>query len=176
MNERACQAKERPIMTELYSQAEAEQMARRARRVKTAAWALLGLAFAVCVILCTRVKTGNAERLYVIVAAVSALSGWIAFPLLALAYRPCRAQYEHMAGILACKEGETLEGKLTVSPDGFQIPKSIVVHKAALTDGENTLTLNVNEQAMGKLPPNGTRVRLRAVRRYITGIEPLEEQ
>ena len=62
-----------------------------------------------------------------------------------------------------------------MSSDVFIIPRSVCVRKIRLeTEGES-LSLNLNEKLTDRIPPAGSRVRAAVARKFITGIEVLEE-
>ncbi len=152
------------------------ERARRARALsRVSLWLACGLlagALAVCVILCARVNTGNAQRMLYAVIGLFTLAGWAAIALLALVYRPSAAECRHITSILN-GEAEEMEGRLALTSACFQIPKGILVRKAALeSDGEKR-SLNVDERMKKRLPPEGTRVRVRVVRKFITAFEVL---
>lgn len=159
-------------MLTFYSPAEAERLSRRSRISLFTACALLLLALAVCVALCCRVNTGNAQTMLYAVIGTFTLAGWAAIVLLRLAWAPSAARYRHVKSILT---GETveLEGTLRLTSAFFQIPKGIAVRKAVLEDGEETRSLNVDARLVKQLPPDGTRVRVRVVRKFITAVEEL---
>ena len=159
-------------MTVLYSQAEAQRMGKRAKWSLWAAGAVLASALIICAALCFRVNTANAERMLYTVIILFAFAGWTAIFLLRLAYFPSAAICRHMKSILVGEE-EELEGNLTLTRDAFQIPKGILVRKAALEQEGETRTLNLDARYADQLPPPGTRVRVRIVRKFITAFEVL---
>lgn len=161
-------------MIVLYHQEDARRMGVRAKAGRAAAGGILAAALIACVALCCQVRTGNAQTLYRWVVALFTLAGWGAILLTRFLIRPCQAEYQHMTSILS-GEAEILEGKLTVAPESFQVPRSIRVRKAHLTSGEESCTLNVDDRLAAQLPPDGTHVRLQAVRRYITAVEVCHE-
>lgn len=159
-------------MTELYTRRETERFRRLALCSGVLAAAALAAALAVCVLLCCRVRTLNAARLEKTVILVSVLSGWFALLLYFMVCRPARAEYRHMAGI---RQGEKTEhsGVLTVSPAELTLPRSITVRKVTLSGDEGELALTLNARLARRMPPNGSRVRVSAVRKYITAFEVL---
>lgn len=161
-------------MISLYSQDEAVRMEKRARRGLISVCALLGAALAVCIVLCTRVRTGNAEKMLYAVIGVSSLAGWAAILLFSLLYLPSRAEYMHMKHMLS-GEPEEYEGRIRISPAVIQIPRSILVRKVFLTDGEETRTLYLDHRLIRRMPENGTPVRVQTVKKYITAWEALDE-
>ena len=162
-------------MVLLYSNEEKNRMKKRAMICLAAACVVLGGAFIACVVLCAQVRTANAERLLYWVIGLFTLAGWAFILLLSLGYWPFQAEYRHMEGILNGPE-EMAEGRLTVSPVTFRIPKSIVICKAALTSGEETKTLNVDARLAKTLPKNGSHVRIKTVRKYITAVEVARDE
>ncbi len=79
-----------------------------------------------------------------------------------------------MNNILSGQE-EEMEGCLSLSPLAFQIPKSVLVRKATLQDGEEAKTLNLNARFIKRMPPSGTAVRIKAAKKFITAIEVRHE-
>ena len=159
-------------MTVLYSQPEALRMGKRAKKSLWTAGAALASALIICLVLCFRVNTANAERMLYTVILLFAFAGWIAIFLLRLVYFPSAAICRHMKSILAGEE-EALEGNLTLTRDAFQIPKGILVRKVTLEQEGETRMLNLDARYADRLPPPGTRVRVRTVRKFITAIEVL---
>ena len=161
-------------MVSLYSNDEKNRMKKRAMLFLMIACAVLGGALIACIVLCTQVRTANAERLLYWVIGLFTLAGWAFILLLSLGYWPFQAEYRHMEGILNGAE-ENWEGRLTVSPATFRIPKSIVIRKVRLTDGEEKVSLNVDARFAKGLPKNGSWVRVKTVRKYITAVEACDE-
>ena len=159
-------------MVFLYSRADALRMDRRAKISLYVSFSLLLSALIACIVLCTRVNTGNAERMLYLVIGLFTLAGWIAILLLRLIYFPSAAVCRHMNSIIDGEEKE-LEGSITLSPAAFQIPKGILARKVSLAAEDETHMLNVDDRLVKNLPPDGTRVRVRVVRKFITAIEVL---
>lgn len=157
-------------MTEFYSQEALARMRRQVRRTGTLALSLTLAATAVCVFLCTRVTTGNALRLQWTVIGLFTLTGWTALLLTNLVIRPCRAEADHMAGILR-EEPEEHSGILHSLPGAFRIPKSITVRSLTLQEEGATLELRLDARFLKQIPPDGSRVRVRTVRKYIVAME-----
>ncbi len=157
-----------------YSQAEALRVERRAKISLYVSFALVLSALIACVVLCTRVNTGNAAAMLYTVIGVFTLAGWVSILLMRLVYFPSAAVGRHMKSILGGEEEEG-EGSLSMSPAALQIPKGILAWKVSLAvEGEEEpRKLNIDARLVKKLPPNGTRVRVRTVRKFITAIEVL---
>ena len=120
-------------MIVFYSQADTLRMGRRAKISLFLSCALIVSALIVCIALCMRVNTGNAERMLYTVIGLFTLAGWIAILLFRLVYLPSAAGYRHMKSIL-CGEETEMEGTLTLTPAAFQIPKGILARKVKLAD------------------------------------------
>ena len=161
-------------MISFYSQADILRVDRRAKISLYLSFALLASALTACIILCTQVNTGNAEKMLYTVIGLFTLAGWIAIPLLRLVYFPSAAVCRHMKSILGGEE-EEMEGSLSLTPAAFQIPKGILARKVSLmVEGEEEARkLNIDDRLVKKLPTDGTRVRVRTVRKFITAIEVL---
>ena len=162
-------------MVSLYSTQAMEGMKRKSRLGAAAALLLMGAALALCVFFCARVKTGNEYRLFSCTVGVFTVAGWGAIFLLRCVILPAHAEYRHMQGIL---KGETEEysGVLSLSGAAFAIPRSITVKKVKLTQDGQELSLHVDASLARRLPPSGSRVRLKTVRKYITAYEVCHEE
>ena len=69
------------------------------------------------------------------------------------------------------EETVSLEGSLSVSPMVFRIPKSIEIQKVTLRNNEDETMLSVNCRYASSLPANGSVVRVKAAKGYITEAE-----
>ena len=150
-----------------------EMTEKRKARAKRDAWLAAGLLLGgllLCVFLCTRVRTGNAIRLQWACVAVSTVTGWAALLLCHLSVIPQRAAYRHEEGILKGEPAE-ISGVLYREPGALALPKSITVKKLRLETENGPVTLSVQEEKEKHLPPDGTRVRVLTVRKYITACE-----
>ncbi len=132
---------------------------------------------AVCAALCFFVDTANAGALQIAAIAVSTLTGRAVILLWTVWYTPAKAKCEHMEGVLSAAHRDGYAGVLTLEDGCWHIPKSIWIRKAALTgpDGE-TESLSVLADKAGALPPDGTAVRVQAVRRYILAWEAQHDE
>ena len=90
------------------------------------------------------------------------------------AVEEAKAEASHLASLREA-EGEIREGVLKLDPEGFRIPKSIRVLKVYLETDKETLSLNLNEKLRAKVPPDGSRVRVKTARKFIVGMEILEK-
>ena len=161
-------------MTNFYSKEEMERHRRRAVWSGAAAWSALALGWIACAALCFFVNTANARRMLFGVIGLATVSGWVFILLRQMVYTPARAEARHMAGIIA-EEATEYEGVLRLSPGAFQIPRSIAVRRATLTNGEESVTLSIDAALARRLPPDGSFVRVQTARKYITGYEVLHE-
>ena len=159
-------------MEDLYTAEEAAAIREKARRYAIAMAVAAGIALAACVCLCFFVTTANAGALQTAAIAVSTLAGWAVIILWAAWYVPAKADSSHMEGILACTESEEYAGCLRIEIGVWHIPKSIWIRKVTLTgtDGEKH-ALSILASKAGCLPEDGTGVRVRTVRKYITAWE-----
>ncbi|MBQ8556381.1 MAG: hypothetical protein IJ438_10995 [Clostridia bacterium] len=162
-------------MKQLYSPQDAQRWKLRARRSLAVAGLTLGIALVICIILCCMVDTGNSDTLLAAVIALSTLAGWTAILTLWFIYAPARAEAEHVAGIVQ-GEPEEAQGVLTIGAQRFRIPHSVTFYKAALTDGTEQRTFNLNVRLAEELPPSGTPVRILTVRKFITAYEVQDEE
>lgn len=162
-------------MIDLYTVQEAEKMKARAKRAQGAALGILIAAMASCAFLCFRVNTGNAHALFIAVLALSILGGWAAILIYALAAKPAKVQAAHIQNALNAP-AEEFAGVFRLGAETLQIPQSIAIRKAYLDGGEETVTLNLNARFADKMPPDGTRTRVRAAHRYIFAYEVQDEK
>ena len=151
-----------------------ERHRRRAAWSGAAAWGALALGWLACAVLCFFVNTANARRMLFGVIGLATVSGWVFILLRQMVYLPAHAEANHIAGIIA-EEAAEYEGVLRLSPGAFQIPRSIAVRRATLTNGEESVTLSIDAALARRLPPDGSLLRVQTVRKYITGYEVLHE-
>ena len=159
-------------MTNFYSKEEMERHRRRAAWSGAAAWGALALGWLACGVLCFFVNTANAQRMLYGVIGLATVSGWVFILLRQMVYLPAHAEANHIAGIIT-EESTDYEGVLRLSPGAFQIPKSILVRRATLTNDEESVTLSIDAAFARRLPPDGSFLRVQTVRKYITGYEVL---
>lgn len=131
------------------------------------------LALGVCIFLCTLADGRNTAQLLLPVVIISTLAGWAVMLAGAYLWQPARARAEHMKGILSGKE-EKYTGVLQRTGDSYSIPKSVTVKKVALVNGEERTLLHADSAVARLLPPDGERVRVTAVRKFITGYEVMK--
>ena len=145
----------------------------RARRVSRIFFTLAVLMLILFTALCLLTRTGNARRMLFLTMGCTVLAGWGLIALWIFALKPALAEEQHLTG-LAAAEKELREGRLSLDPDSFRIPKSVRVRKARLETETETLSLNLNDRLTGRMPPDGSRVRVETARKFITGMEVLE--
>ena len=162
-------------MTELYTPRAADKWQKKAKGLLTAVFLTIGLSLAACILLCRLVNTANAETIYGVVVGISTLAGWTVMLLISLAYLPARAEAAHIRGVMQ-GEAEELTGCLRVDRQKWVIPGSVSFYKATLTQGEESRTLNLNAALATSFPPQGAKVRLRTVRKFITAYEVEDEK
>ena len=145
----------------------------RVRRVKRVLYGLVILTAALFTALCLLTHTGNARTMLFLTMASTVLPGWGIIALWLFAAEPMKAEEQHLTG-LAAVEPESREGLFFLDSDVFRIPKSVRVRKVRLETDDDTLSLNLNDKLTDKMPPDGSRVRVRIARKFITGLEVLE--
>jgi len=131
-------------------------------------------AFALFIVLCLLTRTGNARVMLIAAMVCAVLSGWGVMAFWIFSVEPARAEASHLEG-LAAETAQTREGRITLDPEGFRIPKSVRVLKARLDTGEETLSLNLNEKYGNRVPPDGSLVRVETAKKFIIGMETLEK-
>ena len=135
---------------------------------------LLCAGIAAFILLCLMIRTENAKAMHIVLIAVTAVLGWACILVWILGVRETRTQLGHLDMLLGGEAG-TAEGRMTLEDGTIQIPKSIRIRKVVLDTGaEEPLRLNIDEPWALRLPPDGSRVRLRVVHSYIGGAETLE--
>lgn len=159
-------------MKKLYSMEEAGKWQKKARLYGGLLVFVAAAALLACIYLCTLADGRNTEKLLIPVMIISTLAGWAVMLGHAYLRRPAKARAQHMKGMLAGEE-EMFEGVLQRTGETFSIPGSVTVKKMALVNGEERVLLHADSVLARQLPKDGTRVRLLAVRKYITGYEVL---
>ncbi len=134
------------------------------------------------IILCLTIRTVNARAVTWTMIVSMTLLGWFCIGFYMHTVRPARARTGHLKMLLSGKT-EEFEGVLRLSGPSVQVPKSIRIRRIALegepgpnpTEEPELKRLNLDEELMGRMPPEGSRIRVRAVNEYITGVEVLAE-
>ena len=159
---------------ELFAVPENVEKSRRKARMVTRILAAAGAGMLILfVVLCLLTRTGNARGMLITAILSMILLGWGLLAFWLFAAEPARAEARHLEG-LAEAETQIREGRITLDPEGFRIPKSVRVLKARLETEDETLSLNLNEKYRAAVPPDGSLVRVRTARKFITGMETLE--
>lgn len=126
------------------------------------------------VVFCLLTRTGNARAMLIAAMICTVAGGWGVMAFWVFSVEPARAEANHLEG-LAAETAQTREGRVTLDPEGFRIPKSVRVLKARLETGEETLSLNLNEKYGDWVPPDGSLVRVETAKKFIIGMETLEK-
>lgn len=147
---------------------------KREKRLTAAFRILVCLTLIVFIVLCLLVRTENAGTMHAVLIAVTALLGWVCISVYVLGVKEARTQTGHLSMLLA-GEKDFRTGRLTLTRDSIQIPKSIRIRKVLLDTGEGEpARLNLDERWISRLPGDGSLVRLALVHSYIAGVETLE--
>ena len=153
------------------------QAVRKSReRARRAVWVFRGMAavsLALFIVLCIFTGTGNAGTMFRVSLICMIPAGWAVIACRVLWTDPAKAEAQHLEG-LAKGEPQIHEGRFTLSGDAFRIPKSVRVRKARLETAEETLSLNLNEKLAGRMPPDGSLVRVKTAHKFITALEVIE--
>ena len=162
----------------LYTRQEADKMAKSIRRWNVLGWVLLGLGTGISIALCCLTHTGI-DRMMAIGAILSfTLGGWAWILIRKLYVVPVRAKQKHMDSILLCEaQGDFAEwtGTLQRQGEAVHIPGSIDMQKIILQTDQDRQILHVLQDKVSLLPKDETPVTLRAVRKYITEVQPWEK-
>ena len=162
-----------------------QELVKLQNRSRTGTWVFRGLAagtLALFIFLCLIIRTANARYVTWAMIISMTLLGWLCIGLYMNLVRPVRAKARHLDMLLS-GEPEEFEGILRMSSRAVQVPKSIRVRRITLegaespnpTEGPKKKYLNLDESMTGRMPADGSRVRVQAVNDYITGMEVLEE-
>ena len=134
---------------------------------------LAGLMLALFIALCLLTRTGNARMMLYLAMISTVLAGWGLIALWQFGAEPARAKERHLTG-LAEAEKEIREGRIFLTDDSFRIPASVRVRKVRLETETEDFSLNLNEELVRRMPPDGSLVRAETARKFITGLEVLE--
>ena len=157
-----------------YTEEDRSALKRHEQRLSTAFRILAAVTAAVFIVLCLLVRTENAQAMHLAIIAVTAVLGWACIVLRQLGVKEARTQLGHLE-MLREGEKEFREGRITLTRESVQIPKSIRIRKVLLDSGEgDPARLNLDENWVSRMPPDGSRVRLAVVHSYIAGVEMLE--
>lgn len=156
----------------LYSK---EQTAKRRRAVQL--WNVVlpvfcALCLAFCLHVILHVRTGNASASFWACLIPFTLAGWTVILARSLRVLPLKRLAAHEESILVSAENAgKYEGVLTRTGTWFSLPSSITLVKYALTaeDG-TTVNLSAEKSRVKLLPADGTRVKVSAVRGFITEV------
>ena len=162
-------------VTELYQPGEAGTLSRQSRICRNAALAAAAAGLIICILLCLNITPVNTTRRLLAVIAVSTIAGWAVILLRNMGFIPLRGAEQHVRHL---EEAEAVEytGVIEKSGQLFRIPGSITVQKVRLTEGEETMTLNLDVRKRALLPDSGTRVRVRCRRSFITAFEVISDE
>ena len=154
--------------------AELSAWKKREKRLTAAFRILVCLTLVIFIVLCLLVRTENAQTMHAVLLAVTAVLGWICISVYELGVKEARTQSGHL-DMLQKGEKDFRTGRLTLTRDSIQIPKSIRIRKVLLDSGEDDpARLNLDERWVSRLPRDGSLVRLALVHSYIAGVETLE--
>ena len=150
--------------------AEQKARSRRSTLVFRLFAAAMLLAF---VTMCLLTRTANARIMFIVMLASMIPAGIICILLYCLRVRPDRAAVKHTRMLLD-GETETAEGEFLYAGGPVQIPGSVRVLPVILRNGEESRRLHLDETLAGRMPAEGTRIRVQTVSRYITGAEAMD--
>ncbi len=146
----------------------------RGKRLSAGFRILLAVSVLGFVALCLLVRTENAKVMHPVLMGFAVLAGWACIALFQLGIRANRVQRGHLAMLLD-GEKEFPEGRVTLTRESVQIPRSIRIRKVLLDTGaEEPRRLNLDEIWVSRMPPDGSRMRLAVTHGYIAGVEMLE--
>ena len=122
---------------------------------------------------CLLTRTGNMAFMLRVSYVSMIVLGFSCIVFCCCVLLPSRRKETHLEGLLS-RDPTILEGRFTLTDAAFRIPKSVRVRAISLETEEGTQALNLDEEWTGFAPPDGSLVRVRAARKFITGIEVLE--
>ena len=160
-----------------------QELAEQQHRFRFSAWVFRGLAMAMLagfIVMCLVIRTANERTVTGAMILSMTLAGWACIAVYRLRVRPARAKAGHLEMLLT-GETEEYEGILHLSGRTIQVPKSIRVRRVTLegdpkpnpAEEPDRKSLNVDDSLAGRMPSEGSRVRVQAVNDYITGLEVL---
>jgi hypothetical protein len=151
--------------------AELKRLRDHVRGYTTAFRILLAGAVILFLVLCLMIRTENAEKIHHILIISTAVTGWICIGLYIWGIRDNRRQLGHLE-MLRNGEKEVREGRITLTREVIQIPKSIRIRKVLLDTGdEKPERLNLDERWVSRMAADGTPVQLAVTHNYIAGME-----
>ena len=154
---------------------------RRASRNTWVFRVLVVASLAVFIVLCLNLRTINARNMTKTMILGMTLLGWACMGWYMGMLLPSRAKAHHLETLTA-GEPKTFEGRLYMAGTPEKIPKSVWVQRVMLAGDSNPDTmeeperkrLNLDVELTGQMPAEGSRIRVKAVHGYITGVEILE--
>ena len=156
-----------------YSEQQTAGKKRAVTKIRIAFILFCLLAAAACLYLMLHVTTGNAARSFWICLILFTLAGWTAIAVREALLLPMKRVIAHEEGILKSTDAPArYAGTLSRTGLWFTLPSSITLMKLTLTteDGES-VNLSAEQSRIKLLPADGTRVKLSAVRGFITEAE-----
>ena len=156
--------------TELYPAAYVAR-AKRNNQIWTVAVCLFALGcLAVCVALCLRLNTANADRTQLLVCAISAVGGWIVILLLTCVVLPGKRELAHIRS-LEHEPRECVAGLVT--PDAQRVPirGSITVQRLQVHASDGTRRVSVNVRALRRMPKLPAQLTLYTAHGYVVAWE-----
>ncbi len=161
-------------MTQLYLPDEADRLLKNAKICRYAAYGIALIGLALCVCLCFGLRPNNTSRRLIEVISISTAAGWAVILLMNVGYKPANGTARHIEHLAEADETSCF-GVLRKDPQLFRIPGSIVVQKIRLSQGSETVTLNVDARKRHLLPEAGATVRVSCRRSFITAFEVCHE-
>ena len=158
--------------TELYS---ADDVRRLEKKIKTLRLSLIlsaAAVLAVCIVLCFRTNTANAERMEYMVIAITVAAGWILLYLRRFALLESRYELGH-AKMLRESETEIFQGAVTVSVEKLRIRNSIRFRHVTVETEEKTRRVSVIETKAGTLQKAGKELELSVANGYVAAFRKL---
>ena len=147
----------------------------REKRLTAAFRILVCVTAATFIVLCLLIRTENARTMHWVLIGVTAVLGWICILIRLPGIQETRTQLGHLEMLME-GEKEFREGRMTLTRESIQIPRSIRIRKVLLDTGkEEPERLNLDERWISRIPPDGSKVRLAVTHSYIAGAEVLEE-
>lgn len=155
---------------ELYSPEDVSRLEKKIKREWVWILGLAALTLGVCVLLCCRTTTANAEQMELAVIAVSTVGGWLVIYRRLFGLQETRAELLHARHLLEAPR-ETLSGRLTVTRERMRIKNSIRFRVLLLDAGEKTRRLRVNETRVRALRElDGKQVTVSLAESFVAGI------
>ncbi len=127
---------------------EPNEIARQRTRLRLwigAAAAIAAATLLACIVLCTRVRTENAQRLLLWCVALSTLGGWIVLSLRIFAIDECRNAIRHAEAMLSGPR-EIVEGTFALTTERVRIKNGVSMVRVSVCGAPQVQSLQLYDK------------------------------